>query len=162
MSLISKRRWLLPVLVGALSVITLVSVACGDDDDDSGSNSSASGADVTILQSIKILDGAGLHGIDDGINKDKAIPATARTVALQMRTTLALTDWPSDLDAKATALNKVFQEFATVLDADSPDIAKAGDLAHQAHEGAHEFSHDVWQYLYKKAGVEVADAGGHD
>ena len=34
-------------------------------------------------------------------------------------------------------------------------LAKAGEAATRAHDAQHDFSHDVWEYLYEKGGVQV-------
>jgi hypothetical protein len=143
-------RWL--AALGALATIALLaSVACGDDDSDSGTGS--------VISAIAILDNAGLHGIDESINTNKQVPATAQSTAAKLQTVTLLTEWPSNLAAEAKALAGIFGELAAALDANPPDLAKAGDAAHRAHEGEHEFSDHVWTYLKAKAGVT---GGGED
>ena len=41
-----------------------------------------------------------------------------------------------------------------ILATDTPDMAKAGAAAHDAHEGEHDFSSAVWKYLETQAGVK--------
>lgn len=76
-----------------------------------------------------------------------------------METILKVTKWPNDdLKKKADALSAIFATMAESLNGDNPDKAKAGAAAHEAHEGAHEFSDAVWQYLENKASVKTPAA----
>jgi len=136
------------LFVLALPLIGVCTGACGEDD---------AASDIEVLAAIRVLDSAGLHGIDESINEQRTIPANARTVALQAETAIQLTDWPNDLDNEADALAATFREMAGVLAVDPPDLTKSGEIAAKAHDQEHDFSHRVWEYLYDKADVE-ADA----
>jgi len=150
------RHRLLPLAalaaIAAAASITLA--GCGGDD-------SGAAKDAAILNAITIIDDAGLHEIDESINDKKEIPADARTTVQRLQAVTNITGWPGDLQAQADALARVFAEFAAALEGDHPDMAKAGEASKKAHDGAHDFSHEVWEYLYEKGGVETGAAGGH-
>jgi hypothetical protein len=136
-------------LVGAAAV-----GACGSDDE-GGSQTSE------VLSAITIRHNAGHHGIDESINENDEIPADAKTVATHMQALMALTEWPSDVEEAADTLEQTFEDFATVLGEENPDMARAGELAAQAHDQGHDFSHDLWAWLQEEAGIEVAEEGDH-
>src|SRR5215213_238492 len=101
-------RRLLFASVGALALISSAAiVACSGD--------SGSSTDADVINAITIFYGAGLHALDEAINNDKQVPATARTTAQKMQTVLLLTEWPSDLDDDAQTLADTFAELAAVL-----------------------------------------------
>jgi hypothetical protein len=140
---------LLAMAAGLLIAGLFMAASCGDDD-------ASSGGDAEVLNAINILDKAGLHGLDEAINEDKEIPSNARTTAQQLQAITNLTEWPTDdLESEADALAKIFGELAAAVDGENPDLAKAGEAATKAHDAQHDFSHDVWQYLYEKGDVEV-------
>ncbi len=157
-----RRR--LPVIgLAALAVTSMALLgACGDDDDDA----EAAGADtsnaVSVVSGISFLDKAGLHDIDTSINEEKTVPGDARTTALKAASVTKLTAWPADLQDEASALGQIFAEMAAALDGDSPDMAAAGAAATKAHDAQHDFSHEVWQWVYGEAGIETGEEGGHD
>jgi len=138
--------------IAVLGATALFASACSEDSSESSNDA--------VINAINILSGSGLHGIDDSINEEKEIPASAKTTAMKLEAITRLTEWPSDddLDTKAEALADVFKEMAAALDGDAPDMAKAGELAKKAHDAEHDFSAEVWAYLYEEAGVE----GGGD
>ena len=132
-----------------LFVGAVLTSSCGED-------GASSGGDAEVLNAINILDKAGLHGLDEAINEDKEIPSNARTTAQQLQAITNLTKWPTDdLESQADALAKIFGELAAAVDGENPDLAKAGEAATRAHDAQHDFSHDVWEYLYEKGGVQV-------
>jgi hypothetical protein len=143
----------------ALSAIALLAAAaCGDD---AGAGDSPSG-DATVLTAISILDSAGFHEIDDAIQQEKKIPATARTTTIRMQALVKLTAWPNDdLKARADALAVLFGEFAVALDAESPDMARVSELSTKVHISQHDFSGAVWDYLYEAAGLGKNDGHTH-
>jgi hypothetical protein len=150
------RKLILLVSLTAMAVLaSLAFVACGDDDDDGDSGTSGN---AEVLNAISIIDGAGMHGIDESINTDKTIPTTARTTAQKMQAVANFTAWPADLESQGKALAGIFGELAAALEGESPDLTKAGEAAKKAHDAQHDFSHDVWEHLYKAGGVEVAAA----
>jgi len=151
----SQKSWLLPLAALALlsGAVLLVSSACSDGDGSSG--------DAEVINGINILDNAGLHGIDESINTDKTIPPTARTTAQKLQAVTELTEWPDDLQDDGDALVVVFKDLAAALEGDKPDMTKAGEAAKKAHEAEHDFSHEVWEHLYGKAGIETGSES-HD
>ena len=127
--------------------------ACGDDDAGSG--------DAEVINAINILDNAGLHGIDESVNDDQTIPASARTTAQKLQAVTELTAWPEELQDEADALAVIFSDLAAALDGESPDIVAAGEAAKKAHDGQHDFSQEVWAHLYEEAGLDAGEEGGH-
>jgi hypothetical protein len=141
--------------VAALAAVGLLfGASCGGDGDSGASQ------DAAILNAITLIDGAGLHEMDEAIN-DGQIPADARTKVQQLQAITNITDWPDDLQSQGEALADIFAEFATALEGDSPDMARAAEISKKAHDGAHDFSHEVWKYLYEKGDVETGSTGGH-
>ena len=157
MFLRSKRKLPLTVAAGLLVIIGgILAASCRDHVGSGGSTDNAN-----VLNAINILDKAGLHGIDDSINKDRTIPASARTTAQQLQAVTSITEWPSDLEDEADALAEVFEAMAAALEGGTPDLTKAGEAAAKAHDAQHDFSHEVWEYLYEKGGVETGASEGH-
>ncbi|MEP7214775.1 MAG: hypothetical protein ABI782_00895 [Anaerolineaceae bacterium] len=139
-----------------LVVIALGFAGCGGDDDHAGQNSS-------VVNAIAYIDSAGLHDIDESINLNNKIPATARTTVLHMQTAVLLAEWPSELDAPAKKLAALLGDLALVLNADTPDLAKVGPSSTAAHAAWHDFSQAVWSHLQAEAGLggPATDAHGH-
>ena len=144
----SAARLLLPGLA-ALLILPLAAACGGDDSDDAHAGDTAA-----VLAAVTFLDGAGYHAIDDAINKDRTVPAAARSAALKGQAVLKATAWPAELQPKADALAGILGELAAALEGDSPDLAKAGAVAKKAHDAQHEFSDAAWGWLYEKAGVK--------
>ncbi len=125
----------------------LLSSACG--------GSSNSNSDV--IAGISYIDTAGLHEMNEEIVNTGKIPADAHTVAVKLQTVTLLTEWPDDLDSQAKALAALFGEMAKALDAGNPDVKKVEEATTKAHDGWHDFSHEVWDHLAKEAKVSGAD-----
>lgn len=143
------------VLLGLAAALALA--ACGDDSD----NGDGASGNTQVLTAINILDNAGLHEMDDEINKEGEIPANGKTVARHLETVVRLTDWPSELEGTANQLAGLLADLAAEFDKDDIDIERAGDLAAQVHDVWHDLSHDTWAYLAKEAGVEGETGDGH-
>lgn len=151
----SNHKLRLAAGFAALAVIGgLFAAGCNSSGDSEASR------DAAVLNAINILDKAGLHDMDTGINEDKEIPANARTTAQQLQAVTNITEWPDGLESRADALAAIFAELAAAVDGDNPDIAKAGEAAKKAHDAQHDFSHDVWEYLYEQGDVSTGAAGG--
>lgn len=156
----SRQKALLLPLFAMLALAGAFFVAaCGDDDDDGGA-AEGHGSTDSVLNAILYLDSAGLHGIDESINDEGEIPANAQTIARKAETVTRLTEWPEDLQASADTLADVFATMVAALEGEEPDMAAAGEAAKSAHDVEHDFSAEVWEYLYHEAGVE-AGGGGH-
>jgi hypothetical protein len=139
-------------------LVLLAAAACGGDDNgDEQHGASYEG----VISAVTFTSSAGLHDIDEAINDDRTVPATARTAALRAQAVLKLTQWPADLRAEAEALAATLGELAEALDAEPVDMAAAGRLAKKAHDDEHEFSAKVWRYLYEAAGIEAGAGHGH-
>ncbi len=152
---ISRRMPLLALFASLLVLAALAGAACGGDDDSGGGN-------AEVINAINIMDKAGLHDLDTQISTNKTIPSNASTTFQQLQSVALLTEWPTkDLETKAKALAAIFGEAAAATGASTPDMAKAGEASKKAHDGEHDFSHEVWEHLYEEAGV-TAGGGGHD
>lgn len=150
------RRAALAAIAG-LALVGGAFAACGSDD---GGESEATG----VLNAITILDGAGLHEIDESVNNDNEIPGNAVTVAERMRAVVALTQWPEDLEGQADQLESLFGEMHEALDADSPDLAKVKEIVAKVHDVEHDLSHAAWEYLTSEAGFASTheEGDGHN
>ena len=128
------------------------------------SSCAAEGGDegFDTLAAISFMDAAGLHAIDTAINEEKTIPADAQAKAVKLESVLAGADWPEELEDEAEAVEAALRELAEALDAEAPDMAKAGAAAEKAHETSHDFSGLVWSHLREEAGLEVEEGAGHD
>lgn len=146
------RRLTLAALLTILTLgAALSAVACGDSD-------SGSSAEPEVINALNILDKAGLHDIDTQIGTNKTIPSNASTTFQQLQTVTLLTEWPTkDLQTQAKALAAIFGEAAAATDGANPDMAAAAAASKKAHDGEHDFSHEVWDHLYEKAGIKGAD-----
>jgi hypothetical protein len=115
----------------------------------------ASVSNAAAISAVNILDNAGLHGFDTSLAAG-TVPPTAQTTAEHLQAILLLTPWPNDatIKADAKALAGKLGLMASLLNTDTPDMAKAGAAAHDAHEGEHAFSSAVWTYLETQAGVK--------
>lgn len=145
----------LPLYLLAVGVViagALFAASC----DDGGSD----GGNAEVINAINLMDKAGLHDIYESISNDKEIPPAALTTARQLRAVVALTEWPDALQSQADALEKIFEEFATVLAADTPDLTEAAEASEKAHDAEHDFSQDVWAHLYEEAGIETGGGEG--
>jgi hypothetical protein len=152
------RRALILFAIGLLAVASLGLAACNGDDDGDQSGSSGTGG---VMIAIITLDRAGLHGIDESLNRDGKVPSGARNTALQMQTLVKLTTWPENLRSQANALAGILGEMAAALDGEKIDVQEASFAAKRAHDAQHEFSGLVWAELYRQAGVR-APANGHN
>ncbi|PWB43831.1 MAG: hypothetical protein C3F10_10380 [Dehalococcoidia bacterium] len=153
------RRSAALMAFATLSAIAIFALgACGDDADTGASPS----GDALVLTAINVLDNAGFHEIDDAIQQEKKIPATARTTTIRMQALVQLTAWPNDdLEAQADALATLFGEFAEVLDAESPDMTRVSEASTKVHIAQHDFSGAVWEHLYEAAGLGKDDGHTH-
>ena len=147
------RKTLSPLMLVATAAVAVAVSSCGGDD-------AADGIDT--LAAISFIDGAGLHAIDTSINETKTIPADAQAKAVKLESVAAGAQWPDELEDEAEAVETAFRELAEVLDSDTPDMAKAGAAAKNAHETAHDFSGLVWNHIREEAGLEVEEGSGHD
>ena len=149
-----SRRPLPAALFALLALLTVfAAAACGSD-------SGGSSKDLDVVTAVTMLDRAGLHDIDTQVSTEKTIPSNAVTTFRQLQTITLLTEWPTkDLQNKAKALAGIFGEAAAATDGTNPDMAKAAAAVKKAHDGEHDFAHEVWAHLYEKAGI--SNSGGH-
>jgi len=149
------HRSLFVVAIASIALLAVALSACGDDSkDDTANSKSAQNADA--ISAIDIIDKAGLHDIDTSISTDGKVPATAQTTATHLQAVALLTDWPTQqLKDDAKKLADVFGTLADSLNSSTPDLKKAGEAAHNAHEAQHDFSKEVWTYLQGEAGIKA-------
>lgn len=147
----SRFGW--PALLGAAILLLAIplAAACGGDDGEAHADDTSV---TSVVSAVTYLDGLGLHGIDDSINKDQKIPADARAKALKAQAVAKTAPWPAELKPKADALAAIFGEMAAALEGDSPDLAKAGAAAKKAHDAEHEFADAAWAWIFEQAGIE--------
>ena len=149
---------------GALALVTVVALvlmlaaaACGDDDSGGKSSGAVQTRVAPVLVAINMLDSAGLHAIDTSITQDGKIPSTAHTTAVHLQAAVLVTDWPQELKDPAKKLAALLGDFAMAIDTDKPDMKKVTDASNKVHAGEHDFSHQVWDYLAKEAGLTGGD-----
>lgn len=146
----AQRPRAVPVLGIAILALAVAftTVSCGDD----------AGAGTTeVMSAIAYMDAAGLHEIDESV-KANTIPGNAQSTAEKLQAVALLTDWPTgDLDKMATNLAKIFGDMSAALEGEKPDMARVSEAVRKAHDAEHDFSHEVWNHLYKEAGL-----GGHE
>src|SRR5438477_8635751 len=117
MMFLLRRTSLIVLVAMVVAALGLIAAACSDD-------SSGDTGTAGIIAGIQLLDGSGLHAIDDAISKG-TVPPTARTVALKAEAVTRLTKWPKDTEGDAKALADTFRDMAASLDTDRPDLKKA-------------------------------------
>jgi hypothetical protein len=152
MTALLTRRAVAPVAFTLLLALAAIAfTGCTGDDNASAANGTA---DLQVLLAVQELGRANLHDIDDAINDDKKIPATARTTALRMATLVKLTPWPAELSAGANGVEAALKDLAKAVE--SNDMTAAGAAAKKAHDVEHDFSGKVWKYLHGKSGVTAS------
>lgn len=148
-----KDRRTLVVFAVAASGMALAFSSCSRGTDDQG---------LDTLAAISFIDGAELHAVDTAINAEKTIPADAQAKAAKLESVMAGANWPEDLEDEAEVVEAAVRELAEILDAEAPDMVKAGAVAKKAHETSHDFSGLVWSHLREEAGLKVEEGAGHD
>lgn len=161
-----RRFLLLPVVL--LLVGGLAFAACGDDDDDANGENAMTPIATTnptaalggMLAALSILDGTGLHGIDETLNATPpgAIDAQWLGRVQHAQIAVATATWPAELQSGAEALVVTLGELAAKLGDD--DGAGAAPLATRAHDEGHDVSGAGWAALAETAGVDTG--AGHD
>lgn len=142
------RRAFVPAAIGLLTISGLAFAACsGESDEDAEARA--------VLHAVMAMDGAGLHGFDEAVNTDGEIPSAAGTTMVELQTLIGLTPWPDEFEDDATALSETFGRAASLLAAESPNLAEVGEALMAAHDEEHDFSHHVWEWLRDEAGVEA-------
>jgi hypothetical protein len=144
----------------------LIAAACSSSDDANATLSatatqatSATADAPAVISAINILDSAGLHEFDQSI-AGGAVPPTAQTVVTHLLAVLKLTPWPDALKSQAANMTTAISTYVNQLNANTPDMKALGTAAHTAHEGEHDFSHDVWDWLYSQAGIKATAPSG--
>lgn len=115
-----------------------------------------------VISAINILDNAGLHGFDQSIAAG-TVPPTAQNVVTELLAIVKLTPWPDALANQAKNMTGVLQTYVTQLNTNTPDMTTLATASHNAHEAEHDFSHDVWDWIYTQAGMNTtAPSGDND
>ena len=164
------------LLVGAAIVplLALSAYACSDDNDaESESSASQESIDTlaaehqmsSMMYSIIMMDGLGLHDMDDGLNETGEIDASYVPKTRTLIRLTSLTDWDTTVADDADALNDASVELLAALEDGDAEAAKP--LATEVHDLEHDFSAAVWEILAADlpadaGGVEDHDEGGAD
>src|SRR5690348_1775664 len=102
-----RRTGIAAALLAAAAIVGLLAAGCGDDDGNKAVPTPTADTNVGVISAIDILERAGLHDIDTQLAAG-TVPATAQSVATKLQTVTLLTPWPTELQAKATALAGIF------------------------------------------------------
>ncbi len=139
---------MLPILFLALAV-TLA--ACSSSD-------AAGESTAGRLTALSIIDAAGFHTMDEGLNKPGgAIDPQWLGRVKHGQIAVASVVWPKDLQEHAKTFTEAAETLATALEADNSSTA--APAAKAAHEAQHELSTKGWEGLAKAAGTK---APAHD
>lgn len=168
----TRFRFKAAIAFGALLTVAgsmLLAAACSSSDkaDATPSTTATEASNATsnapaVISAINILDNAGLHEFDQSI-AGGTVPPTAQNTVTHLLAVLKLTPWPDDLKDQAANMTSVMQTYVQQLNTNTPDMTALAKASHNAHEGEHDFSHDVWDWLYKEAGINAnAPAGDSD
>jgi hypothetical protein len=124
------------------------------------STSAASESPGSILAAMSLIDTAGFHGMDTGLNgATPAIDASWLGKTRNARIASAAITWPEELQPQAKAFTDAAARLQAALEND--DAAAAAAPAHDTHETQHDLSADAYAYLGTKAGIAPAKGGGH-
>jgi len=164
------------VIIGAVLLLAGVAgAACSSDTKDLEdriaaleAQSSGSG-DVEALQqqiqaanmvaTLNLLDNAGLHEAQEALMAGEEAPDGLNGRVLAGLRSVAVTDWPDELDADAQGLQDALQVFFEALrDPETSDLLGTSTAAHEAW---HEFSGDGWTYLAESAGLTTTGDNDH-
>lgn len=159
-------RFKAAIALGALVIVSgamLLAAACSSSKDaDATPSVAATGQASTpaslapaVISAINLLDNAGLHDFNTQIDAG-TVPPTAQTVVTKLVAVMKLTPWPDALKTQADNMTTAFETYVTQLNTDTPDMSALDTAATNAHEGEHDFSHDVWNWLYAQAGVNTS------
>jgi outer membrane murein-binding lipoprotein Lpp len=110
-----------------------------------------------VVVGTYLLDNAGLHGIDEGLQEAEEIDASYLGVIQRIRGVVAATPWPEELQAQSTGLVEAMDSLAEALEADDLEAARSG--ATEVHEAQHDFSHAVGEWLAEHG---VVPEGEHE
>lgn len=125
-----------------------------------GAETAAMSADpvFAVTMATYMMDTAGFHGMDEGINGDEGIQSSYAGTVTRVSRLLSVTPWPADLAEEATTFQATLAEFAEALAND--DVEAAKPLATRVHEEQHDFSHNIGAWINAQMGVE-GDEHGH-
>jgi hypothetical protein len=98
-----------------------------------------------VTTAAYLMDTAGFHDLDDRVNEEGTILPGDAGLVHRVNQILLVTDWPAGLEAKASQLVGILEEYATALAND--DLEAAKPLAAAAHEAQHDLSHAIETWL---------------
>jgi hypothetical protein len=99
----------------------------------------------SILAAMVLIDGAGFHGMDEGLNGGEAIDASWVGKVTRAKQAAQTVGWPEDVQASADAFIAAATALETALTADDAEAAATAAVA--AHETQHTLSHDAYAAL---------------
>ena len=114
------------------------------------------GAAFEVAVAQYVMDIAGFHALDEGLNETKTVDPVYLSTVNRVRKVVAQAPWPEELHGQAGAFVDVLTEFAAALEADNGEEAAA--LAAEAHAAQHEFSVAIDAWLGTSEGEH--DHGG--
>lgn len=106
-----------------------------------------------VSAAIQNIDGAGFHGMDEGLANGEMNPRWGSTVGNVVAATEA-TAWPEALHERVDAFLQDAKELEAALDAE--DMRGAAQTAAKAHDTQHALSHSVYAWL---SGGEAQEHG---
>jgi len=118
-----------------------------------GSGGEASASDMAAaLVAIRAAD---LHGIDEDANDNNTVTAGASGGVTNALLAVAAVEWPGDLEALASDVQVLLQDLLDALESEDPAVVRPPAAA--AHEGTHDFEHEVGTAIREAAGLPVEE-----
>jgi hypothetical protein len=111
----------------------------------------ASSQRSAMVGALTVLNGAGLHELDEVTNAGEDVPAGAAGGVDDAILAVLAVDWPDELSGSASGLVTALQELAASLE--GADSATVAPLAAAAHDAWHDFDHEVVAHIGGEVGV---------
>ena len=108
-----------------------------------------------VVLSTYLLDNAGLHEIDEGLQTAEEIDPSYLGAIRRIRGVVAAAPWPDELQEQATGLVETMDALAAALEAD--DLEAARTAAEEVHSIQHDFSHAVGEWLVEHGVVSEGE-----
>ncbi len=119
---------------------------------------------AAVTVAVQVVDGAGLHGMEDSLKAGDLKAGYLGTVR-RTRLVTASTAWPAELQAGARELLHDLEALQRALEAE--DVPAATEAATAAHDSGHDLSNAVYALLAKEGNTTSnlrnapATSGGH-